>query len=159
MLVAFWRCCIYCQICKLCGCKIIFPTCFVAFDKTLFSIAVCAGLTLCEMAARSNKLMKSLSIYVFVSQCALCPPAFIKDFTCPADSAESLDAIPPNPQQGRCGSRYLSLFIYAFLMPISGIMSGAWKRETLSTLNKLWASKILKLMQMRIFWTGLQHWP
>lgn len=70
----------YCQICKLCGCRIRFPTCFMACDKTLFSMVVCADSTLREMATKSNKLMKPLSIYIFVTQFGICSPSFIKDF-------------------------------------------------------------------------------
>lgn len=101
MPIAFWRCCIYCQIFKLCGCRIIFPTCFMACDKTLFSMVVCSDSTLCEMAAKSNKLMKPLSIYMFVTPFAIFSPSFIKDFTCPDDPVESLAAIPHTQKQGR----------------------------------------------------------
>lgn len=64
-------------------------------------MVVCADSTLCEMAAKSNKLMKPLSIYAFVTQFAVCSLSFIKDFTCLADPLEHLDAIPQTQEQGR----------------------------------------------------------
>lgn len=64
-------------------------------------MVVCADLTLHEMAAKSNKLMKPLSIYVFVTQFAICSPSFIKDVACLADPVERLDAIPHTPKQGK----------------------------------------------------------
>lgn len=64
-------------------------------------MVVCADLTLREMAAKSNKLMKPLSIYVFVTQFANCSSSSFKDVACLADPVESLDAIPHTPKQGR----------------------------------------------------------
>lgn len=73
----------------------------MACDKNLFSVVVCADSTLREMAAKSNKLMKPLSIYVFVTHFAICSPSFIKEFTCLNDPVESLAAIPRAQNQGR----------------------------------------------------------
>lgn len=83
----------------------------MACDKILFSVVVYTALNMPAQTrpsvkwqqvqiAKSNKLMKPLSTYLFVSQFGICFASFIKDFTCLTGPVESLHTVP-GPQEER----------------------------------------------------------